>query len=134
MCFLIINCTAVNIYFILTVVAKDEEGSVLRGLFCGNDRAVYEQAAQLSQQVNISLLDDPIQKAVAYLPPGEFKTTWLANKAIYRLRMAMADGGRFFIFDFFILNGKDIFITLILKKLKVNGILMLFFSVFISAK
>jgi hypothetical protein len=30
---------------------------------------------------------------VVYLDPAEFKSTWLGNKAIYRTRMAMADGG-----------------------------------------
>jgi hypothetical protein len=28
-----------------------------------------------------------------YLEPGEFKSTWLGNKAVYRTRMAIADGG-----------------------------------------
>jgi len=32
-----------------------------------------------------------LAKVVAYMDPEEFKTTWLANKAIYRTRMALAD-------------------------------------------
>ncbi|MCL2031306.1 MAG: D-mannonate epimerase, partial [Oscillospiraceae bacterium] len=32
-----------------------------------------------------------------YLDEDEFKSTWLGNKAIYRTRMAMADGGRLII-------------------------------------
>ena len=28
-----------------------------------------------------------------YLSPAEFRSTWLGNKAIYRTRMALADGG-----------------------------------------
>ena len=28
-----------------------------------------------------------------YLDPQEFKSTWLGNKAVYRTRMAIADGG-----------------------------------------
>ena len=32
-----------------------------------------------------------------YLDPHEFKSTWLGNKAIYRTRMAMADGGELII-------------------------------------
>src|SRR5258708_12345759 len=39
------------------------------------------------------MLDAPIRKAVVYLNPEEFKSTWLGNKAIYRTRMALADGG-----------------------------------------
>jgi hypothetical protein len=42
--------------------------------------------------VNINLLDRPITKAVVYLDPEEFHSTWLGNKAIYRTRMALADG------------------------------------------
>jgi hypothetical protein len=42
--------------------------------------------------VNINLLDRYIRKAVVYLDPEEFHSTWLGNKAIYRTRMALADG------------------------------------------
>jgi hypothetical protein len=34
-----------------------------------------------------------LKKVIVYLDPHEFKSTWLSNKAIYRTRMAMADGG-----------------------------------------
>ncbi len=33
----------------------------------------------------------PIRKAVVYLDPHEFHSTWLGNKAVYRTRMALAD-------------------------------------------
>jgi hypothetical protein len=39
------------------------------------------------------LLDEPLKKAVVYLDPHEYKSTWLGNKSIYRTRMAMADDG-----------------------------------------
>ena len=29
---------------------------------------------------------------MVYLEPSEFKSTWLGNKAVYRTRMAMANG------------------------------------------
>jgi len=69
----------------------------LRGLFCGFGRACFEEAAALVRQVNVDLLDEPIHKAVVYLEPEEFRTTWLGNKAIYRTRMAMADKGELLI-------------------------------------
>jgi len=47
--------------------------------------------------VNFTVVDRPIRKAVVYLDPEEFRSTWLGNKAIYRTRMAMADGGRLII-------------------------------------
>jgi hypothetical protein len=39
----------------------------------------------------------PIRKAVVYLDPNEFHSTWLGNKAIYRTRMALADGAELII-------------------------------------
>jgi nickel-dependent lactate racemase len=78
-------------------VGKPEGSSALRGLFCGFGRACFEQAAALARQVNVDLLEEPISKAVVYLDPKEFRTAWLGNKAIYRTRMAMADGGELLI-------------------------------------
>jgi hypothetical protein len=43
------------------------------------------------------MLDEPIKKAVVYLDPREFHSTWLGNKAIYRTRMALADGAELII-------------------------------------
>ena len=37
------------------------------------------------------MLDREIKKAVVYLDPHEFKSTWLGNKSVYRTRMALAD-------------------------------------------
>lgn len=77
------------VVYVLTVVA---EGAV-RGLFIGDDLECFEQACRLSLKANFVMLERPIRKAVVYLDPTEFKSTWIGNKAIYRLRMAMADGG-----------------------------------------
>jgi len=78
----------------ITVIAQGDDGSlVTRGLFVGDDEACFLRASELSQQVNIHLLDERPSKVVAYLDPLEFKTTWLGNKAVYRSRMAIADGG-----------------------------------------
>jgi nickel-dependent lactate racemase len=72
----------------LTVNAADGGG-----LFIGDDRECFERACRLSLGLNVKLLDRPIRRAVVYLNPKEFHSTWLGNKAIYRLRMAIADGG-----------------------------------------
>jgi nickel-dependent lactate racemase len=82
------------IVYVLTVVAKNARGEVVvRGLFVGDDLECFHMAADLSVRVNLQLLDREIHKAVVFLDPGEFKSTWLGNKAIYRTRMAIADGG-----------------------------------------
>ena len=83
-----------GIIYILTVVEPRADGEpVLRGLYIGDDLKTFEKAARLSQQVNLTLLEEPLEKTVVYLSPDEFKSTWLGNKAIYRTRMAMADDG-----------------------------------------
>ncbi|MDR1728997.1 MAG: lactate racemase domain-containing protein [Acidobacteriota bacterium] len=82
------------IVYVLTVVGKDGAGRLaIRGLFIGDDRECFHRAAALARAVNFQLLDRPVRKAVVWLDPGEFKSTWLGNKAIYRTRMALADGG-----------------------------------------
>jgi nickel-dependent lactate racemase len=81
------------IVYVLTVVGRREEGGLaVRGLFIGDDSECFHLAAGLSLKVNFQLLDEPIQKAVVYLDPHEFHSTWLGNKAVYRTRMALADG------------------------------------------
>ncbi len=80
--------------YLLTVKERDTQGRLqVRGLYAGQGKAPFKEAATLSQQVNLDLLDRSIKKALVWLDPAEYKSTWLGNKAIYRLRMAMADDG-----------------------------------------
>ena len=82
------------IMHVLTVVGREPDGRLaLKGLFVGDDREVFTQAAALAREVNVQLLDEPLAKVVVFLDPGEFKSTWLGNKSIYRTRMAIADAG-----------------------------------------
>ena len=82
------------IVYVHTVVAMDEDGSlVTRGLYIGRDAECFTKAADLSLRVNVRMLDEPLTKAVVYLDPGEYRSTWLGNKSVYRTRMALADGG-----------------------------------------
>jgi nickel-dependent lactate racemase len=81
------------IVYVLTVIGRAVDGELaVRGLFIGDDTECFERAAALSLQVNFETLDAPIRKAVVYLDPQEFHSTWLGNKAVYRTRMALADG------------------------------------------
>jgi len=81
------------IVYVLTVVGKDASGGLVpRGLFIGDDAECFERAAALSLEVNFAVLDREIRKAVVYLDPAEFRSTWVGNKSIYRTRMALADG------------------------------------------
>ena len=82
------------IVYVHTVVGNDAKGRLcVRGLFVSDDGSGFDKAAALSLKVNFEMLDAPLKKVVVYLDPGEFKSTWLGNKSIYRTRMAMADGG-----------------------------------------
>jgi nickel-dependent lactate racemase len=87
------------ILYVQTVVGLDKTDGKLkcRGLFIGDDYEVFDQAAELSLKVNFEMLDTPLKKVVVYLDPTEFKSTWLGNKAVYRTRMAIDDGGELFI-------------------------------------
>jgi len=81
------------IVYVLTVVGRGNDGGLaVRGLFIGDDIECFQLAAELSLKVNFEIVDEPIRKAVVYLDPHEFHSTWLGNKAVYRTRMALADG------------------------------------------
>src|SRR5262249_35147112 len=78
----------------LTVRARDAEGRlVTRGLFAGDDLDCFSRGADLCRRVNLDRLERAPRKVVVYLDPLEYKSTWLGNKAVYRTRMAIADGG-----------------------------------------
>jgi len=86
------------VVYILTVIGRDDTGKlVIRGLYIGDDEEVFRRASELSVKVNFAILDEPLKKVVVFLDPGEYKSTWLGNKAIYRTRMAMADAGELII-------------------------------------
>ena len=82
------------IVYVLTVRDKDARTGrmVTRGLFIGDDFECFEKASALSLETNFIMVDHEIRKCVVYLDPAEFKSTWLGNKAVYRTRMALADG------------------------------------------
>jgi len=81
-----------QIVYVQTVVNKNAKGDlVMRGLYIGDDTECFELAAALSLKCNFILMDREINKAVVYLDPHEFHSTWLGNKSIYRTRMALAD-------------------------------------------
>ncbi|HTX41046.1 MAG TPA: lactate racemase domain-containing protein [Acidobacteriaceae bacterium] len=90
--------TNLPIAYVQTVVGRaDDGGLATRGLFIGVDAECFERAAELSLKVNFEMLDEPLRKAVVYLDPHEFHSTWLGNKAVYRTRMALADGAELII-------------------------------------
>lgn len=81
------------VLFLLTVTTAPGGVARTHGLFCGAERDALEAAVALSQEKNIDFVERGIKKCVVALDPREFKSTWLGNKAVYRTRMAIADGG-----------------------------------------
>jgi nickel-dependent lactate racemase len=88
-----------RVLFVLTVVEAGHDGRVLRGIFAGEGGTrspggdAFRAAVALSAEVNIETVEQPFDRCIVYLDPVEYRSTWLGNKAIYRTRLAMADGG-----------------------------------------
>lgn len=83
--------------YVLTVTTAKGSDVTIRGVFVGGGRESFAEAVKLSQEKNIIFTDEPFKKVVVYLDEDEFKSTWLGNKAVYRTRMAIADGGELII-------------------------------------
>jgi nickel-dependent lactate racemase len=83
--------------FLQVVMAYDDNGELRHtGFYAGDDLDTYMTAARASQRQNITITQ-PLQKIVAVMQGDEFHSTWVANKAIYRTRMALADDGELLI-------------------------------------
>lgn len=81
-------------FYVQLVLARNAEGNLVHtGLYVGDDRETYLEAARQSREQNITILDEPLPKVICVMQEDEFASTWVANKAIYRTRMAIADGG-----------------------------------------
>jgi len=82
------------VVYVLTVVeSTPDHGPVVRGLYVGDDHSVFYRAGELSAQVNCFRIPEAPKKIVVWMDPYKYKKTWVANKAIYRTRMAIADSG-----------------------------------------
>lgn len=83
----------IPLLYVLTVVTEKDGENAINGLFIGSGRDTFEAAVELSQEKNLTFVDEPFKKVVVYLDEREFKSTWLGNKSVYRTRMAIADDG-----------------------------------------
>jgi nickel-dependent lactate racemase len=89
--------TLPDVYFQI-VMRRDETGTlVTSGVYVGDDLETYMMAARASRDQNITTFERPVHKMIAVMQADEFRSTWVANKAVYRTRMAMADGGELLI-------------------------------------
>ena len=86
--------------YVLTVTVTEGDELRIIGLYIGEGperRRAFEAAAALSRQRNITHLPRPIKTCVVWLDKKEFHSTWVGNKAVYRTRMALAEGARLLI-------------------------------------
>jgi nickel-dependent lactate racemase len=84
--------------YVQLVMARTAAGDLVHtGVYVGDDIDTYLGAARQSRQQNITLFDHPLRKIVCVMQDDEFASTWVANKAVYRTRMALADGGELLI-------------------------------------
>jgi nickel-dependent lactate racemase len=84
--------------YLQVVMQRDPNNKLVHsGVYVGDDLETYLQAARRSKSQNITVFEEPVKKIVAVMQADEFRSTWVANKAVYRTRMAMADGGELLI-------------------------------------
>jgi nickel-dependent lactate racemase len=81
-----------DVYFQVVMKRNPDNRLVSCGVYVGDDVETYLMAARTSKKENITIVEKPITKAVAVMQADEFHSTWVANKAVYRTRMALADG------------------------------------------
>jgi nickel-dependent lactate racemase len=86
-----------DVYFQIVMQRDAENRLVTSGVYVGDDLETYLGAARQSREQNITVFDKPVKKMVAVMQADEFRATWVANKAVYRTRMAIADGGELLI-------------------------------------
>ncbi len=86
------------ITYVMTVLARDERGRLAtKGIAACDGYESFPKLAGLSRRLNVNFLDEPLPKIVVYLPPDEYKSTWLGNKAVYRTCLALAEGAELFV-------------------------------------
>ena len=83
-------------YFQVVMAYNDAGQLAHTGAYAGDDLDTYLTAARASRNQNITIVP-PLKKVVAVMQGDEFYSTWVANKAVYRTRMAIADGGELLI-------------------------------------
>jgi len=84
--------------YVQVVMARNARQELVHtGVFVGDDLDTYLQAARQSRAQNITVFDKPLKKIVCVMQGDEFVSTWVANKAVYRTRMALADGAELLI-------------------------------------
>ncbi|MBU1565459.1 MAG: DUF2088 domain-containing protein [Proteobacteria bacterium] len=79
----------------LAMVVKS--ATELYGLFGGNCREAWSQAADLSEKVHVVVKEKPYHTVFGICPPM-YDEIWTGGKVMYKLEQVVADGGRLIIY------------------------------------
>lgn len=71
--------------------------SGLQGLFIGSPEEAYSAAADLSAQIHIVWLEEPVDRVLAVMP-RMYEDLWTAAKGMYKVEPAVSDGGEVIIY------------------------------------
>ncbi len=86
------------VHFAMTVMTEELDGIFRPYALCiGDDTECFDAAAAASTEANIIPEPRCYDLVVAYLPRRQYRSLWLANKAIYRLSDIVATGGELLI-------------------------------------
>lgn len=114
-----------NIFYILTVTGyENSTGSRkhgIKGIFAGYGRECFKAACKAAETENIIRLSKKPLKIIVYLDE-KIQSTWVGNKAIYRSRLAIQDGGELLIIAPNVkMFGEDSTIDAMIKKYGYRG-------------
>lgn len=79
--------------FINVVVHENE----LHGVFIGEDREAWSQAADLSAKVHVRYMETAYDRVLG-VAPEYYEDLWVAGKVMYKLEPIVADGGELIIY------------------------------------
>ncbi len=81
----------------LLCIAVVLKGEALHGVYTGSYVEAFEQAADLSAQLNIIFMPHPFRRVLS-LPSTRYDDLWTAAKAMYKTEPIIADGGEVIIY------------------------------------
>ena len=88
------NMVTVPVLCLSMVVKSQQE---LYGLYAGDYKESWSQAADLSEQVHVIEKDRPYQRVFGICPPM-YDEIWTGGKVMYKLEQVVADGGELIIY------------------------------------
>jgi nickel-dependent lactate racemase len=78
-------------------IALVMQSDILRGMYIGSYVEAFDDAANLSAQLNILFMPHPFQQVLS-MPSTRYDDLWTAAKAMYKTEPVVADGGEVIIY------------------------------------